>query len=140
MNLSQLKPRTSTAYDRKCHERRKEIDRITAARLSTADRYPIIYSSTPPLPPPTSHNFPREQPFPTQQIVKMPPKSNPPSLPKTGMLCRAHRPQQIETQPQQLQSFDPALIRDHKLALSVIQAKWTHQKIAKKIKIKDAPP
>lgn len=36
------------AYDRKCHERKKEIVRITTARLSTADRYPITPSSTPP--------------------------------------------------------------------------------------------
>ena len=37
------------AYNRKCHEKKKEIVCITAACLLTADRYPIILSSTPPL-------------------------------------------------------------------------------------------
>lgn len=102
------------------------MDRIAAARLTTADRYPIIPSSTPP-PPPTFHISPQGQLFPSQQTVQMPPKNITPNL------CKV-------LQPQQPQNLDPALARDRKLALNVIQARWTHQRIAKESKIKDAPP
>lgn len=117
-------------YNQKSHRKKK---RLFISQQLAYQMQIVISSYFLPLSLSLSYTSLSKQPFSFHQIVQMPLKSKPSSLYKIRIFCSTPRSQQIETQSQQFQSLKPALICHYKLLLSIIQTRWTYQKIAKKL-------